>query len=85
MLDEEGKGLDNAIVEGRYIREFLDELTYRRRLSQSTVRAYSSDLKAFSDYLSAERKKGLLRASRDEIAEYMVFCENIWTLAILFF
>jgi integrase/recombinase XerD len=58
-------------VENDLIERFADALWMERGLSANTLAAYQSDLRAFSAWLSAERGRGLVKATRPDILDYL--------------
>jgi len=57
---------DRTLIEG-----FADALWLERGLSQNTLAAYQSDLRAFAQWLSEERGRALLEAERADLLDYL--------------
>ncbi|MCG6859766.1 MAG: site-specific tyrosine recombinase XerD [Chromatiaceae bacterium] len=57
---------DNDLIE-----RFADALWMERGLSANTLTAYQSDLRAFADWLSKERERGLAAALRSDVLDYL--------------
>ena len=57
---------DTAIIEG-----FADALWMERGLSENTLAAYQSDLRAFAAWLARERGRGLGAAERGDLLDYL--------------
>jgi integrase/recombinase XerD len=58
-------------AESDLIERFADALWMERGLSANTLSAYQSDLRAFSGWLSRERGRGLARAQRGDLLDYL--------------
>jgi len=54
------------------IAAFLDHLVRVRGSSQNTIAAYRNDLSQLSDFLSAEKEKGILSTQEDLLLAYLV-------------
>jgi len=54
------------------IAAFLDHLVRVRGSSQNTIAAYRNDLSQLSDFLSAEKEKGILATQEDLLLAYLV-------------
>jgi integrase/recombinase XerD len=57
--------------ENDLIERFADALWMERGLSANTLSAYQSDLRAFARWLSGERGRGLARARRGDLLDYL--------------
>ena len=57
---------DAAVIEA-----FADALWMERGLSQNTLAAYQSDLRAFAAWLARERRHGLCEAERLDLLDYL--------------
>jgi integrase/recombinase XerD len=57
---------DTAIIEG-----FADALWMERGLSENTLAAYQSDLRAYAAWLTRERGRGLCAAQRVDVLDYL--------------
>ncbi len=57
---------DEALIEG-----FADALWMERGLSANTLTAYRSDLRGFTGWLGAERRRGLAAAERTDVLDYL--------------
>ncbi len=57
---------DQAVIEG-----FADMLWMERGLSQNTLAAYQSDLRAFAVWILRERGHGLIAAERHDLLDYL--------------
>lgn len=62
MIDDAEKDL----IEG-----FADALWMERGLSANTLTAYQSDLRSFAGWLAKERGRGLVRAQRSDLLDYL--------------
>lgn len=58
-------------AENDLIERFADALWMERGLSANTLAAYQSDLRAFAVWLSAERGRGLVEATRLDVLDYL--------------
>jgi len=54
------------------IAAFLDHLVRARGSSQNTIAAYRNDLNQLSDFMSAEKEKGILSTQEDLLLAYLV-------------
>ena len=57
---------ERTVIEG-----FADALWIERGLSANTLAAYQSDLRAFANWLAAERGHGLVAAARSDLLDYL--------------
>ncbi|MBK1719556.1 site-specific tyrosine recombinase XerD [Thiocystis violacea] len=57
---------DRAVIEG-----FADLIWMERGLSQNTLAAYQSDLRAFAQWLAEQRGRGLVEAQRLDLLDYL--------------
>lgn len=57
---------ERTVIEG-----FADALWIERGLSANTLAAYQSDLRAFANWLAAERGHGLAAAARSDLLDYL--------------
>jgi integrase/recombinase XerD len=57
---------DRAVIEG-----FADRLWMERGLSQNTLSAYQSDLRAFAQWIARERGRDLAAAQRRDLLDYL--------------
>lgn len=60
-----------ADSETAVIERFSDALWMERGLSRNTLSAYQSDLRKFSGWLCAQRQRGLLKARREDLLDYL--------------
>ena len=61
-----------SLSESRLIEDFLDDLRFRRRLSENTVKAYRSDLRFFQAFLYDSARASLLHCSRDHVLSFLI-------------
>lgn len=67
-----GKGAEKrADLGSQVIESFADALWMERGLSENTLAAYQSDLRAFERWLSHERGRNLLVAVRTDLLDYL--------------
>ncbi|AFL75570.1 site-specific tyrosine recombinase XerD [Thiocystis violascens] len=57
---------ERTVIEG-----FADALWIERGLSANTLAAYQSDLRAFANWIAAERGHGLAAAARSDLLDYL--------------
>ena len=68
--------LAEAIVDGRIMADYLDDLAYRKKASPNTIKAYESDLKTFTDFLARECGKGFSQCDKSDLEQFIADCRE---------